>query len=47
MTNPMELASQAGRGVHDRLAGTRIIDAAPDDLEPVQLEPGDPRLDPL
>lgn len=41
------VASQAGRGVHDRLAGTRIVDAAPDDLEPVQLEPGDPRLDPL
>ncbi len=30
-----------GRGVHDRLAGTMVIDAVPED----DLLPGDPRLD--
>lgn len=39
--------SPSGRGVHDRLAGTRVVDTAPAD-EPVDdLEPDDPRLDPL
>lgn len=37
------LASPSGRGVHDRLAATRVVDAAPDD----ELHPDDPRLDPL
>ena len=33
----------SGRGLHDRLAGTMIVDAAPQD----DLAPDDPRLDPL
>ncbi len=37
------VAGGRGRGVHDRLAGTMVVDAVPDD----ELLPGDPRLDPL
>lgn len=39
------VASPTGRGLHDRLAGTRVVDAAPAAAE-TYPEPGDPRLDP-
>ena len=37
------LAAPRGRGLHDRLAGTMVVDVVAQD----DLLPGDPRLDPL
>lgn len=37
------VAAPAGRGLHDRLSGTSVVEAVPDD----DLSPDDPRLDPL
>ncbi len=39
------VAVPSGRGVHDRMAGTRVVDAVP--AEDGELDPDDPRLDPL
>lgn len=39
------LVALRGRGVHDRLSGTLVVDAAPDHGD--VLAPDDPRLDPL